>query len=374
MKLRACIQQRRAREQAGAGLRRTSTTARPLTVAALLLPTLLFAEPRIRVTEPAGLSRTNEPVRVEIENRQEYVFVTIGANETKELPLAELRPSDPLRVEYTGPSGFTLENAVLRADHSARATNGQVEDSGTLKGLTHKPFDVTLLRTRNRMHWAPSFQREGESGYTSMATWPRPQRTQRRLGAGWFVHQREGHHPLYPEVELWAEYRYFAHVPYFFFEAVTSIVQPIQMYWLRGQEMTLDSFFTHVVFPQDGEPAMYEFEARKPVLEQDPLPVDVPWVAFVNLERGYGFGAVTLGYRATTTAGAHTVINDGANDGKYWDRHLISKQTTPLEPGDRYEERTAYVLFRASREAPVGEFLDWEKRLRHPLDAEVIRD
>ena len=339
----------------------------------LALAAALAAEPRIRVTETAGLARTNEPVRVEIEGSEEYVFVTIGANQTKELALSELRPSDPLAVHYTGPSGFTLQNAVLRADHAARIFEDRIEDSGTLKGLTFKPFDVTLLRTQNRMHWAPSFQREGARGYTSMATWPRPQRTDRKLGAGWFVHTREGKHPLYPEIELWAEYRYFAHAPYFLFHAITSIVEPIRMYWLRGQEMTMDAFFTHVVFPApDGSPAIYDFEQRRAVLEENPLPVDAPWLAFVNLDRGYGFGAVTLGYSATTTAGAHTSINDGANNGKYWDRHLVSREVTPLKPGDRYEERTAYVLFRASREAPVAEFLGWEKRLRSPLRAAVV--
>ncbi|MEZ5365913.1 MAG: hypothetical protein R2748_27170 [Bryobacterales bacterium] len=338
-----------------------------------LLATTLSAEPRIRVTETAGLARDHEPVRVELAGEEEYVFVTIGANQTREYALSELRPSDPLRVEYTGPSGFILDNAVLRADHSARIFGDRIEDSGTLKALTYKPFDLTLLRTQNRMHWAPSFQREGEKGYTSIATWPRPQRTQRELGPGWFIHTREGRHPLYPEIELFAQYRYFAHVPYFLFRAVTSIVEPIQMYFLRGQEMTMDAFFTHVVFPdKDGKPAIYDFEARKPVLEKSPLAPDVPWVAFVNLDKGYGFGAITLDYAATTTSGAHLSINDGAQNGKYWDRRLVDQKTTPLKPGDRYEEESAYVLFHASRDQPVAELLEWEKRLRAPLKAEVL--
>ncbi len=339
----------------------------------LALGANLAGEPRIRVTESAGLARTNEPVRIELEGREEYVFVTIGANQTKEFALSEVRPTDPLALRYTGPTGFTIENAILKADHAERVFDDHIEDSGTLKGLTYKPFDLTLLRTQNRMHWAPSFQREGERGYSSMATWSPVQRTERTLGSGWFVHTREGKHSLYPEIELWAEYRYFAHVPYFLFHAVTSIVEPIQMYWLRGQEMTMDAFFTHVVFPdKEGRPGMYDFEARKPVLEKSPLPADVPWVAFVNLDKGYGLGAVTLGYGATTIAGAHTSINDGANDGKYWDRRLVDQKATPLKPGDRYEERSAYVLFRATREAPVGELLEWERRLRAPLTAVVI--
>jgi hypothetical protein len=331
------------------------------------------AEPLIRVAETAGLARTNEPVRIEIDGREDYVFVTIGANQTREYDLSEVRPSDPLEVRYTGSAGFTLENGVLKADHAERVLDGRVEDSGSLNGLTYKPLDLKLRRTENRMHWAPSFQREGVRGYTSIATWDPVQRTERKLGAGWFVHTREGSLAQYPEINLWAEYRYFAHVPYFLFHAVTNVVEPIQMYWLRGQEMTMDSFFTHVVFPgNDGKPAIYDFEARKPVLEKSPLPVDIPWLAFVNLDKGYGFGAVTLGYSATTEVGAHMSINDGAHDGKYWDRRVVDQKATPLKPGDRYEERTAYVLFRATREAPVAELLEWEKRLRAPLKAEVL--
>jgi hypothetical protein len=204
--------------------------------------------------------------------------------------------------------------------------------------------------------------------------WTPVQKVDRRIGDGWYTHIREGHHALYPEIRLWAEYRYFAGVPYFLFHAIMNVTQPIDMFWLRAQEMTMDHLFTHVAWPDKlGALRIYDFEARKPVLEKSPIPADVPWVAFVNLEKGYGFGAVVLGYKATRTAGAFTSINDGANNGKYWDRHLVSRVSTKLTPGDRYEERTAYILFRTNREKPVAEFLEWEKRLRAPLIARVIR-
>ncbi len=343
---------------------------------ALLLAALFACSsgPRIRVVETAGLDRVHEPVRIEVDGEERYVFVTIGAGESREIPLENAGPAGRLDITLDGPVGFTVANSIFEANHTARTVNEESEDSGTLRALRFKPFEVTLLRTRNRMHWAPSFQREGARGYTSMATWDPVQSVDRRQGPGWFVHTREGSHELYPEIELWAEYRYFAGVPYFLFHAVTKIVEPIEMYWLRGQEMTMDALFTHVVFEgEDGAPAVYDFEARKAVLEENPLAVDIPWVAFVNLDEGYGFGAVVLDYQATTTAGAHTAINDGANDGKYWDRHLVSRQATALGPDDRYEELTAYVLFRASAQQPVGEFLEWERRLRAPLEAELAR-
>jgi hypothetical protein len=153
-----------------------------------------------------------------------------------------------------------------------------------------------------------------------------------------------------------------------------EIRQPIDLFWMRGQEMTMDDLFTHVAWPQPGgDPRIVDFESRKPILEKDPLPVDLRWIAFVNLEKGYGYGAVVLDYKATTAANARTMVNDGARNGRYWDRYIVGRVDTRLKPGDRYEERTAYVLFRVAKHRPLAEFLDWERRLHHPLRVDVVR-
>ncbi|MBL8230405.1 MAG: hypothetical protein JNL98_18085, partial [Bryobacterales bacterium] len=219
----------------------------------------------------------------------------------------------------------------------------------------------------------PSFQRPGARSYTSIAMWTPVQLHDLQASPESAVFTREGFHRDYPEIRLWAQYQFFAHVPYFLFESKMEIVQPVEIYWLRNQEMTMDDLFTHVAWPtRDGTPRVATFEERKPLLEKDPLPLDTPWVAFYHQQRGYGYGAVVLHYTATTTAKAKTSINDGAGNGKYWDRYLIGQVNTALKPGDRYTERTAYVLFRTRPGAPVGEFLEWEKRLRNPLRAELL--
>ena len=309
----------------------------------------------IRVTETAGVDRVNEPVTVE----GRTYFVSVKANESRTV---NVEPGAGLTVERPDPVGFRVENSVLLADHSARTVNGEIEDSGTLRALTFKPAAVTLLRTQNRMHWAPSFQRAGAKGYTSIAMWHPVQQHSLAVKDGVLTMTRSGRHALYPEIELWAEYRYFAHVPYFLFRARMKITQAIEMFWLRAQEMTMDDLFTHAAWPGH----LSTFEDRS----GEPIAVDTPWVAFLNLEKGYGFGAVSLKYRATTTANPHVAINDGANKGKYWDRHLVSRVNTHLRPGDEYEEETAYVLFRCTAAEPLKEFLLWEKRIRNPLRAE----
>lgn len=318
----------------------------------LTLALLLAA---IRVTETAGVDRVNEPVTVD----GRTYFVSVKANQSRTI---QVEPGAPLRVERPDPVGFRVENGVFLADHSSRTVNGELEDSGTLRALTFKPAGVTLLRTQNRMHWAPSFQRVGARGYTSIAMWHPVQQHSLDVKDGVLTMTRTGHHALYPEIHLWAEYRYFAHLPYFLFRARMRITQALDMFWLRAQEMTMDDLFTHVAWP--GHLSTFGERGSKP------LAVDVPWVAFLNIAKGYGFGAVSLNYRATTTANAHTSINDGANNGKYWDRHLVSRANTRLNPGDEYEEETAYVLFRCTAAEPLKEFLLWERRIRNPLRVE----
>jgi hypothetical protein len=57
-------------------------------------------------------------------------------------------------------------------------------------------------------------------------------------------------------------------------------------------------------------------------------------------------------------------ISDGADSGKCWSRRWLSRTDTPLVPGDQFEERTAYVLFRCSREKRLEDFFNWEPQIR----------
>ena len=135
--------------------------------------------------------------------------------------------------------------------------------------------------------------------------------------------------------------------------------------------MTMDLFFTHVVWPgRDGAVRIVSFDERKPILEKEPIPADAPWLAFVNLDKGYGYGFVMLDSEASKTANADITISDGVRGGtsiltgRYWSRHLISGKEIDLVPGDRFRERTAYVLFKCSKDRPAAELLDWAKKIK----------
>ena len=185
------------------------------------------------------------------------------------------------------------------------------------------------------------------------------------------------------------EYRIPADAQYFTVLSRMIVEKPIRVVLVRNNEMTMNLFFTHVAWPgRDGRPRVVTFEERRLALERNPIPADTPWFAFLNLDKGYGYGFVTLEYRATKSVNPGISISDGTLsraelaeeqakaaaagktdsgrviNGRYWSRHIISGQEVDLAPGDEFLERTAYVLFRCSTEKPVSELLDLEKRIR----------
>lgn len=279
--------------------------------------------------------------------------------------LAAFGATDALRIKNTDRVGRIIENQYFIADLSHRTIQGREEDSGTLRALTYKPFGVTLLRTRNRMHWAPNLQRDGASGYQGIGTWHPVQELREEQKGDVYIHYREGHLADYPEVKIEAEYRFFPAVPYFVFWSRLTVEKPLVVTLLRNNEMTMDQFFTHVAWPaRDGRRHITTFDERRPLLEKEPIAFDAPWVAFLNLEKGYGYGFVSLECKASRTTNPIIGISDGADNGKYWSRRFIGPDATALAPGDRFEERTAYILFSCSKEKPLDEFFDWEKQIR----------
>ncbi len=273
--------------------------------------------------------------------------------------------ADTLRIEKTDRVGRKIENEHFIADLSHRTIQGKEEDSGTLRALTYKKFGVTLLRTRNRMHWAPNLQRVGAQGYKGIGTWDPVQEFREERQGDTYIHRREGYLAEYPEVKIEAEYRFFAGVPYFIFWSRMTVEKPLVVTLLRNNEMTMDQFFTHLAWPgRNSRQHITTFDERKPLLEKEPIAAEAPWLAFLNLDKGYGYGFVMLDYKATRSANPDTGISDGAENGKYWSRHIVVREPKQIETGDRFEERTAYVLFPCTKDQPLREFFQWQKQIQ----------
>ena len=279
--------------------------------------------------------------------------------------LAFAAASAELRVERTDAVGRRIENPFYIAELAP--------NSGTVRALTFKNFGVTFFRdpANGQMHKGPSIQRAGAPTYKDIGNWIPVQSFREAQKEGIYIHHREGYFADYPEVKIEVEYRFPAGAPYFIVADSMTVEKPLKAILVRNNEMTMNLFFTHLVWPNhDGAVRITTFDERKPILEKEAIPADVPWLAFINFDKGYGYGFVALQSEGSKTANADTTISDGVRGGttiltgRYWSRHLISGKEVDLVPGDKFRELTAYVLFKSSKDRPVTELLDWAKKIR----------
>src|SRR4051812_22765470 len=152
-----------------------------------------------------------------------------------------------LTVDKAGALGRRIENPVYIADLS--------QDSGTLRALTFKQFGVTLFRdpANGQMHKGPSFQRAGARSYKDIGNWTPVQSFREEQKGGVYVHHRQGYFADYPEVKIDVEYRFLADTPYFIVADSMTVEKPLRAALVRNNEMTMNLFFTHLVWPgRDG--------------------------------------------------------------------------------------------------------------------------
>jgi hypothetical protein len=269
--------------------------------------------------------------------------------------IAAAAGAQTVQVENTGKLGRRVENRYYIA--------ALPDPTGALSTLTIKDPGVTLQRVNSRLNKTLMIRRVGEANYQDQAIhWNPVQNFRDERKDGMYITRREGYLPKYPEVKIACEYRFPADAPYFLVATSMTVEKPIRVDLLRNNEMTMDLFFTSLAW-SGSEPV--GFDARKP------LPIDVPWLTFLNPAKGYGYGFVNLGYKAAKTANPGVVISDGyvsesnrTVNARYWHRDLVTGAEVDLVPGDRFEELTAYVVFRSSEKSPLGDFPEWEKRIR----------
>ena len=77
---------------------------------AFLIALPLLSQTHARVTETAGLARTNEPITITVQGKQQTYFVSIGPRQTQIFKLDSLRPNEPLAWEKVGNAGFKAAN------------------------------------------------------------------------------------------------------------------------------------------------------------------------------------------------------------------------------------------------------------------------
>lgn len=306
--------------------------------------------------------------------------ISINANEIETYIL--ILSQDELDIEtdlILNGKGFEIivENKYYKADLTQSfRTEAKSNSSGQLNELMIKMgFDKLLLRTENRMHWAPNFQKGGIEYYETIAGWENPKNYQLDTGAYLIYTHRKDIAPKHPEILLTANYYFYSGLPYFRFFSSMDIVEDVSLLLLRNDEMTMDSLFTHIAYQNNsGEIIDLPFSERYNELKKRPIENDSPWLCFYNDDEGYAFGSIRIMYDNTNQKGMlsptyfpHTKISDGAEGGKYWNRRLIDEKLIFVPEGSLYVEENAYLVFEISKENKFKEIEHWAKILLNPL-------
>ena len=309
--------------------------------------------------------------------------VTLEANQSKSFQVLSeqgVKALDTLIVRGEG-TERTIENNHYVADlTSGKGNEENGIGSGQLSGLRLKKFNNVLLeRSHISMHWAPSFQRKGMP-YKTIAHLKTPDTVQISKGPYLFKIYRSGTVPEFPEIFVRSCYWFYAGLPYFTFFSEMVVQDSIKLNLLRNDEMTMDSLFTHLIYPTSSGPMdipLYQEETFEK-LNRDPIPDDVSWLGFYNQDYAYGFSSLRLTYSNVNLSGEpsptyqpYTKISKSVGNGRYWNRVLIKDSVFSLPPGSRYSEKNAYLIFSSveKRSEVIG---NWKNKIEHPLVVERV--
>ncbi len=247
-----------------------------------------------------------------------------------------------------------VENEYFIADfNTTEAKSNMGLFPGQLSGIFIKNRDMLLKRGHINMHWAPNFQKEGMDyktiGHVNSANAKIGQNNSYMLEL-----TKSGNVINYEEIDLFGQYNFFAGLPYFEYTSTMTFNKDVVLMLLRNDEMTIDSLFTHLVYPNASGKAtllpLYDI-VKFDSLTETPLADDIDWLGFINKPLNYGLISLRLGYDNRNIYGLesplyqeHTKISTSSGNGRYWNRRLIHEHKTLVPKGSKYYERNAYLV------------------------------
>lgn len=319
-----------------------------------------------------------------VPNKEKYKVtglfpVSIEAHQIKNYNIIAL-DSEPMDTLLNKGTNFDLkiENNHFIADLTKNPINTDSSlTAGQLRALSIKNESNTYLkRSGINMHWSPNFQSTGREYRTSSHI---TNLSYASVETGRYLTTlvKEGKVSGYPEITLKTSYEFYAGTPYFVYSSEVLIEKEIELYLLRNDEMTLDSIFTQIIYPdpKQGVLTLPLFKSSTfKELKNNPIKQDVPWLTFFNPELQLGYGCIRLEYNNTNLKGApsplylpHTKITAVNSDGgRYWNRRLIHEKNTLIPKGSRYYEKNLYFIIkdRSDLEDVIDGLL---KRINNPL-------
>lgn len=276
--------------------------------------------------------------------------------------------------------GLIIENEFYRADLTKNMhAEPQSHDSGQIREILIKlGMNQLVANVENRVHWSPSFDRPEIEWYTTMAHWNFPGMYELSKGPYRIRSIRQDVAPEHPEILLTGIYDFYDGLPYFRFYSGMEMKDGVWLTLLRNDEMAMDSMFTHLAFERpDGEIIDIPFSKMYPLIKDQPIENESPWLCFYNETEGFALGSIRVMYDNTDIFGDESILYEphtqiGEWEGsRYWNRRLIHDHLTFVPQGSRYQEECAYLVFKTDVKDPLKTIKYWAERLQNPLEVDI---
>lgn len=342
----------------------------------------------------AECSQTNENIPCQVSltaiqgskdsKRVRVVFpVSIPAYAQREFIIRSVRkvryPASSLELSGDGLE-LIIENEFYKADLTKDVeVEPQSHNSGQIRELLIKlGMNQLVANVENRVHWSPSFDRPEIEWYTTMAHWNFPKVYELTKGPYLIRTIRQDVAPEHPEILLTGTYDFYEGLPFFKFYSGMEMKQGVWLTLLRNDEMAMDSMFTHVAFKRPGgEIIDIPFTQMYPLIKDQPIENESPWLCFYNESEGFAVGSIRIKYDNTDIFGDESILYEphtqiGEWEGsRYWNRRLIHDHLTFVPMGSRYQEECAYLMFKIKKDDPLQAIKYWADRLQNPLQLQI---
>jgi hypothetical protein len=302
-------------------------------------------------------------------NKSKKFNISIQENNSKSLPVQQLLSEDNLAVE----------NKFYKATFSTEDD----KRGGQVNGIELKNFKNQLLKRGHiAMHWAPNFSKSNSGSYFNFEDLHADSKNNIESEKYRVIKERSGTTDSVPEIQISGRYEFYDNLPYFLFESTILVQTEVELDLLRNDEMTMDSLFTHLVYiNKDGTiERLNLYSDELDILEENHVSDDAAWLAFYNVNKGYGFGSIRLEYDNTNTNGEpsptynpYTKITKSTNNGRYWNR-VLSDTIKTFPAGSQYYEKNAYLVFPVDPESPEKVIKRYAAILSNPLIIKVIEN
>jgi len=312
--------------------------------------------------------------------------ISIGANETHEYDIVigdTISTATDLISKGEG-LNLSIENEYYLADLASRNSyNNEKLAPGQLTSLVLKKYNgITLERGNINMHWAPNFQKKGME-YKTMGHIQEFDSINIEKGPYMISVYRSGKVKGYEEIQVEGEYKFYAGKPYFSFSSKMTMMDSLTVIMLKNDEMTMDRFFTHAIFPLASEkiktvplydtlPLIPHYSIKE--LRKTPIETNTKWFGFYNDSIKYGFGSLRMRFDYKNSDGGmspmideQTKITYAHNEGRYWDRRFVDTTELRTPKGSKYFEENVYAIFEVNSEQPSKELENLYKQLSNPV-------